>query len=138
VADKPERRREYNRRYYEENLETLKAQSRDKYQANEAYRNRTRERTIIRNREQRRQLRQKAFDLLGRLCIRCGFSDERALQVDHINGGGTEEARRLGPWKLAKRIIEHPEDYQILCANCNWIKRHEQNEQPSGPPRQFA
>ena len=31
-------------------------------------------------------LRKKIFDSLGGVCIRCGFSDERALQVDHVEG----------------------------------------------------
>lgn len=33
-----------------------------------------------------------------------------------------------------RRIIEHPDDYQLLCANCNWIKRHE-NSEVLGRPR---
>ena len=28
-------------------------------------------------------------------CLKCGFSDRRALQIDHINGGGIKE-RRIG------------------------------------------
>ena len=35
--------------------------------------------------------RKEMIKLLGNTCIKCGFSDIRALQVDHINGGGSNE-----------------------------------------------
>ncbi len=78
----------------------------------------------------RAELRQKVFDLLGDTCARCGFADKRALQFDHINGGGTRELRELkhavAVWK--KVLATGGEGYQTLCANCNWIKRSENNE----------
>jgi hypothetical protein len=76
----------------------------------------------------------KLFDLLGRKCVRCGFDDIRGLQFDHIKGGGIYDQQRfkgssramydyyLDNITLAKRNL------QVLCANCNWIKRHENNE----------
>jgi hypothetical protein len=79
-------------------------------------------------RRHRKRTREKALNKLGNKCSRCGFSDERALQVDHINGGGTKEARRISSLGIFKRVLKHPEDYQLLCANCNWIKRVENNE----------
>jgi len=92
-------------------------------------------------RYQRRQ-RAKVLDLLGNKCARCGFNDERALQIDHINGGGNHDARTKGSgWHhLYKRVMAALHEYQILCANCNWIKRHENDEnKPFGvernPPR---
>ena len=33
---------------------------------------------------------------LGSKCSRCGFNDERALQIDHIHGGGVQESKRIG------------------------------------------
>jgi len=46
-------------------------------------------------RKQRRQWHHKVrfqiIDLLGGKCVVCGFSDWRALQVDHIKGGGYKE-----------------------------------------------
>ncbi len=77
-----------------------------------------------------RNLRQRIVELLGRKCVRCGFNDWRALQVDHVNGGGDLERRTL---KLTTiRFIDHllasHGKYQLLCANCNWIKRYENHE----------
>ncbi len=65
-------------------------------------------------------------------CVRCGFVDVRALQLDHVNGGGS---RFLGngrsPYTHYGQILKDEDikgKYQILCANCNWIKRYENNE----------
>lgn len=73
----------------------------------------------------------------GKICVKCGFLDVRALQIDHIHGGGTAESRSLGN-KLFRRVIADPErcsKYQVLCANCNWIKRSENNELRKAPSR---
>ena len=67
----------------------------------------------------------------GIKCVKCGFSDWRALQVDHINGGGSKN--RLDSLKLKVDIKKSPQKYQILCANCNWIKRYE-NKEAIGKP----
>jgi hypothetical protein len=74
--------------------------------------------------------RAAVLDLLGCQCVRCGFDDVRALQIDHVNGGGTAEYKLLGNQsaKFYQRVLEHPDDYQVLCANCNWIKKHENKE----------
>lgn len=69
-------------------------------------------------------LRRKVFDLLGRVCVKCGFSDARALQVDHINNNGTEERKIYKGQKMYRHVLKMKGvGYQTLCANCNWIKR---------------
>ena len=77
--------------------------------------------------------REAVFAVLGNACVRCGFEDRRALQIDHVYGDAAEDRKRFcgGRYRIAyfKRIIEHPDRYQILCANCNWIKRAENGEQ---------
>lgn len=68
----------------------------------------------------------------GIVCSRCSFDDIRALQLDHIDGGGAQQARQLKGrgWVLYRWLERNgfPPGYQILCANCNWIKRHENEE----------
>src|SRR6266446_5698640 len=39
-------------------------------------------------REYHRRIRREVIEHLGGKCVHCGFSDYRALQVDHINGDG--------------------------------------------------
>jgi len=75
------------------------------------------------------KLRQDILAVLGDRCVICGFSDIRALQVDHIRGGGTAELREIGAKAIYRKIRNgNTEGYQLLCANCNWIKRHEMGE----------
>ena len=81
------------------------------------------------------------IEMLGDKCVRCGFTDVRALQLDHINGGGTKEFRAFNnstsSWHY--HYLKHPEEakvkLQVLCANCNWIKRAENNEVSLGMGR---
>jgi hypothetical protein len=77
------------------------------------------------------RLRRETIAYLGGNCGRCGFDDERALQLDHINGGGASESKRLGVAAFYRQILDgRRPDIQLLCANCNWIKRAENHEQP--------
>ena len=76
----------------------------------------------------------RVYDLLGNKCCHCGFSDIRALQIDHINGGGSNKERNRNSSyykKVAKSIEKNEKEFQILCANCNWIKRWEKGENPN-------
>lgn len=74
----------------------------------------------------------KLYELMGGVCCRCGFSDHRALQIDHINGGGCTELKSLDRKKYIKIVsdsfLSGEKKYQLLCANCNWIKRFENGE----------
>jgi len=85
-------------------------------------------------RHHRWKCRQELIQLLGGKCVSCGFSDWRALQIDHINGGGNAEKRKFNYWNeqyyriILRQIKLGSKDYQLLCANCNWIKRYENNE----------
>lgn len=79
------------------------------------------------NAERRRQRRLKLVAAFGGKCIRCGFKDSRALQFDHKNSDGQID-RHLERHALWKEIEQKPERFQLLCANCNTIKRFECNE----------
>jgi len=64
------------------------------------------------------------------------MDDLRVLQIDHVNAGGAEERRKLsqlGYSQLTQYIAKLPDEearkkYQVLCANCNIIKRFEKEE----------
>ncbi len=67
----------------------------------------------------------------GGKCVRCGFDDIRALQMDHTYGRNGE--KRIGNIDARYKFVrDFPEEarakYQLLCANCNWIKRDEMGE----------
>jgi len=81
------------------------------------------------------ELRGRAFLKLGRVCNRCGFSDPRALQIDHVHGGGTKEGKERsgrGAGLYRRVLLDTTGKYQLLCANCNWIKRYENGEHRGG------
>lgn len=116
---------EYQKTYRESHKEELKERQK-KWRVN----NRERSRELSNNHYA--NLKMRVFEVLGGAkCCKCGFSDTRALQIDHINGGGNKERynSKHNPKKYFNEIIEAGGNgYQVLCANCNWIKRFENNE----------
>lgn len=59
-----------------------------------------------------------------------GCSEFEALQFDHKGGGGSSErrGRRDSGLGLQYRVRKDPGRFQLLCANCNWIKRYKNQE----------
>jgi hypothetical protein len=89
---------------------------------------------IDRARELRKRKRLEIFELLGNKCAQCGISDQRVLQIDHINGGGARERKIFHsnhPYysHVFEELKHGPKDYQLLCANCNIIKLIEAKEE---------
>ena len=65
-------------------------------------------------------------------CAKCGFDDMRALSIDHINGNGAKQKKELGgsgdkTYRWIKKN-DYPPGFQVLCMNCQFIKRYENNE----------
>ena len=131
------KRREYKKKWFQEWYPTHKEIWRERWK---------RYISNLDNKEKRRiyvleyvrNIRKGILERLGNKCVRCGVTDFRVLQVDHINGGGVRERRETRPigsrsylhylrnkLKSKKSFLE----YQLLCANCNWIKRWENEEQ---------
>jgi len=80
-------------------------------------------------RERSSRIRHQLIQYMGGKCVTCGYSDERALQIDHVNGGGVKELRSLTKGKYYKQVMnDQTGKYQLLCANCNWVKRVENQE----------
>jgi hypothetical protein len=64
-------------------------------------------------------------------CAFCGISDIRVLSIDHVEGCNKEQREKCGHgghfyWWLIKN--NYPIGYQVLCMNCQWIKRHTRKE----------
>ena len=81
-----------------------------------------------------KEYRKKLIEILGGArCIRCGYDkDERALQIDHIDGGGIKERKRGYTYLTHKRYVDNPDlarkTLQVLCACCNQIKKFTNKE----------
>jgi len=86
------------------------------------------------------ELKKEVFNVLGNECVKCGFIDKRALQIDHINGGGYQEIKNLSArqryYNVLKSVKLKENKYQLLCANCNWIKRFTDKE-GGGAPKKY-
>ena len=80
---------------------------------------------ITQGRERRVENRQAILELYGRRCSNCGYHrDERALQLDHVEGKPDPRYRsgaQLYAAILNGTIPDHL--FQLLCANCNVIKK---------------
>ena len=85
--------------------------------------------------ELHKRRRAEVLRALGGQCAHCGFSDARALQIDHVIPCCGKGRRKSGhdyvrflTQDVLPAIIAGKNLYQLLCANCNWIKRHENDE----------
>ncbi len=119
IRNKTTKRKKWQKEYRKNNMERIR-ENNDRYNHN---------------------IRNEVVSVLGGKCKRCGFSDNRALQIDHINGGGYQEIRKNSAkvrYRLVlESVLRKENKYQILCANCNWIKRYEDKEKRElgGAPR---
>jgi hypothetical protein len=79
----------------------------------------------------RNRRRRVIIDLLGGECRICGFDDNRALQFDHVHGDEKQDKNRSNRNYLSyvlNSVMADEGKFQLLCANCNWIKRAENGE----------
>lgn len=137
----PQKRKEYQRKYQEKWREENRDKVR-KYQREYYWRNRDkirkRKNKQNQNNEQsyfvraRRYHRQR-IEILKRYggkhpkCNWCGEERYECLQIDHINDDGAQERKERDGGEnfyywLTKQPYQ-PDKYQVLCANCNHIKR---------------
>ena len=130
-------RREYLKQYRERNKEAIKKYretnaERERKRAQKRWRDMTgdeREDMRARGHKYRKKVKARAHEILGGKCARCGFADGRALQIDHIKPIGNKRRRGMSTVQLLRDVIKgEASNLQLLCANCNWIKRFENNE----------
>lgn len=87
----------------------------------------------------RNRLRETVIAFLGGKCSSCGIDDLRVLQIDHVIGDGPRDRAKFANAETMHRyILRHPQTYQLLCANCNWIKRHVKKESPHPKIRKLS
>lgn len=126
--ERRERKRKYNKKY-SERIAVQKKKYRQEHREEEKTQAKTR----------LRRIKIEAFSKITNGKIKCqspkclvpgGCTDIRALQIDHINGGGLKDVRgQKVYYKILKMAKEDAQkEYQLLCANCNWIKRFNRNE----------
>ena len=71
----------------------------------------------------RRQIREAVIRHYGGCCITCGVTELPFLNIDHIDGGGRQHRKAIGPHLTAWLVRSgFPPGFQILCWNCNHLK----------------
>lgn len=126
-----DRHREYRKKNWKHLLELNNL-------ARKKYREKNRLKIIERARGCLIEAKYTLCDILGsRVCVMCGYSDIRAIHFDHIDGKGHKSrnemfGRRIMSLYELRRIVKNPviarKTFQVLCSNCNWIKRWEKFE----------
>ena len=87
----------------------------------------------MRRREYNKIRRLKLIELYGGKCVCCGETHPEFLTLDHIQGNGATERKRLGTsdsiYKKAIKMLNENEEearknYRLLCWNCNCALGH--------------
>jgi len=140
------KKRELDKKWRTKNRERLNREKREDYHKNmgkyveyrKAYLKNHKNDPVFRF-KQRSYSNKKSFELkmalltlIGTKCGKCNFDDIRALQFDHIKGGGSVDRKLHAGHNFYRYYLSHPEiairKLQVLCANCNHIKRYENEE----------
>jgi len=123
-----QKNRERYKKWYEENKEKARA---DKAANMRKYRLENPEKYKKQSRASQQKLRDKIFETFGHCCAICGFSDKRALSLDHVFNNGAEERRLLSIRVIYRRSLlpENQHQYRMLCMNCQFVERHKANRQ---------
>ena len=92
----------------------------------------------IQGREEYQKLRNLAVETLGGyICVQCGFTDKRSLDIEHIYNDGNISRKKITRYDgFYRDIIKNSKlkkTLQIMCRNCNEIKKkvtESENNQP--------
>jgi hypothetical protein len=138
---------DYFKRYAEDHKEVLLQYYRD---YGKELRATDPEKLNQRSRNRRYRVKMQVIGILGGQCaspdcrflnfdMTLGCKDPRVLEVDHINGGGRKEVEKIGYHVMMRSIIEkgHQGKYQLLCRDCNHLKRIKNGEHGKGKPSEF-
>ena len=114
--------------WYARNIDEARRKKRENMKR---YRSENPEKYREQSRRAKYRLREKLAEVFGRLCVICGFSDTRALTLDHILNNGAEERREIGERGVYYRALKpkHQHEYRVLCMNCQFITRHDGGRQ---------
>ena len=133
------KRREINRRYWENNRERL-------YELGCALKRRdiASGRDAERKRDRRRRIKEELVRARGGRCMDCGFdfvttSRYEAAQFDHGLEGGEGPASQRGgvkEWGLQRRL-EYARDLDLVCANCHTTRTYRQWREGARWAKQF-
>lgn len=135
---------EYYRHYYETHSDEIKEKSRRHYadhrgesierrrQYHEAHQEEEVEKDYRRNQKIKIEVLSHYSKGIYPKCAHCDEERLSCLSIDHIRGKGVKHRKDLNisgnrfyHWLKSQG---YPKGYQVLCMNCQWVKRVESNE----------
>ena len=84
-----------------------------------------------RKKDRARRIERKKLVLAhyGGKCVGCGEDGWAKLAIDHMNNDGNQHRKKINKHgsTFYKWLIDNnfPEEFQVLCHNCNWQKYHD-------------
>ena len=125
-----EHKKTYNQEYYQKNKEKLSERKKRRWrEATPEQRDKYR----MENRRYKWEIKKEVLTYYGNgtlACVYCGYTDIRALTLDHINNNGAQERKSRKelewggvPFYRWLRRNSYPKGYQTLCMNCQVIKK---------------
>lgn len=121
----PNADREYFQRNKTKIMQKNQARTKVRYATDPIFRAKIKTKSI----QQYYNLREAVHVAFGGQCKWCGYSGP-AWHLDHVNGDGDLERKRLSQAQIYRRSLEHPQEYQILCALHNREKQIGNKENP--------
>lgn len=113
----------YQKIYFQKNKEILYEKRREYIKTNHE---KIKPKRLIRAKRYQDKRKLQLFDLLGGpICVECGCNIIKALEVNHINGGGCQETKGGLYRDYSSRyneLIKNPKrikEFNILCRICN-------------------
>lgn len=74
-----------------------------------------------------RMRRSAVIQSYGDCCKQCGENQYEFLTIDHVHGGGNKHRKEVCSSSLIDHLYNNkvnPDDYQVLCYNCNCSKNY--------------
>jgi hypothetical protein len=73
------------------------------------------------HRKYKTKLKVKVFAQYGNACNGCGSTVQEILELNHLNGGGCQERKRIGRngYGIYRNALKEPSKYNLLCRICN-------------------
>jgi hypothetical protein len=77
------------------------------------------------SKRQREDAKRQVFEYYGSACACCGESEILFLTVEHMDGGGRKHRKTMKTQTIYVWLMNNgfPEGFEILCYNCNCVKR---------------
>ena len=117
--------KEYQREYYKNNKHIWRKYVEENEEKIKEYRKQYWKKYKERHKRNVKQIKEVVLNHYGDSCNCCGEQERTFLTIDHISGDcGRDKyvsGKRIGSIDLCRRIIKlgFPDEYQILCFNCN-------------------